>query len=72
MKKYKVTVTTLSHKRDDGSRVTVSKNEICSCKDRGTAELINYLLLNYSAYRNLDNRNSCAANETMYLVTVEQ
>ena len=71
MRKHKVMSVELSPVLEDGSRKTLTHNEICSCKDEGTARLIRYLLLEYSAYREWDNRNSCSPNEHMYFITIE-
>ena len=42
MKKPKVILTQFSAKLDDGSRKTIQRKVICTCEDRGTAELILY------------------------------
>lgn len=68
-KKAHVVLTTLSIKREDGSRKTVDKDEICSCKDRGTAELICRLLLDNN-YKELC-RKDVNDNERMYILGVE-
>ena len=68
-KKAHVVLTTLSIKCEDGSRKTVDKNEICSCKDRGTAELIRRLLLDNS-YKELCRKN-VSDNERMFVLGVE-
>lgn len=68
-KKAHVVLTTLSVKCGDGSRKTVDKNEICTCKDRGMAELICRLLLDNS-YKDLC-REDVSDNERMFILGVE-
>ncbi len=49
MKKTKVALITFSAEKEDGSRSTLQISEICSCKDKGTAELIRYKLADHYA-----------------------
>jgi len=69
-KKYHVMLIILSAKLDDGSRKTISKSEICSCSDRGTAELILYLLRENS-YKAICNDDTAKDNENMILLSIE-
>lgn len=69
MKKTKVVFVTLSAQLDDGSRKTLSTSEICSCKDRGMAELIMALLRDNSAYRTVCDNDTAAPNECMYFLS---
>lgn len=43
-RKSRVVLVELSPKLEDGSRKTLQTQEICSCNERGTAELILYKL----------------------------
>lgn len=73
MRKYKVMCLTFSAQRMDGSRATIDKQEFCSCKSRGAAELIKRLLLdNSNPQYCLDNRAVCRPNEQMRCLIVEQ
>ena len=58
-KKYHVVLVTLSPKLEDGSRDTINKAEICSCNERGTAELIKQFMTEKykSAGFNMDLKN---------------
>ena len=67
MKKAKVTLIQFCAKLEDGSRKTIQRITICSCDDRGTAELIRYKLADH--YSTLtDNK---ADNMPIWLLTVE-
>lgn len=69
-KKSKVVLVELSPKLADGSRKTVQEKEICSCPDRGTAELIAYTLRNNSSYGKIINHDTCKDNEHMWFISV--
>ena len=69
-KKLHVMLITLSAKLDDGSRKTINKSEICSCPDRGTAELILYLLRENS-YKAICNDETAKDNERMMFLSIE-
>lgn len=69
MKKYKVMFVTLSAVLKDGSRSTLMEEEICSCKNRGMAEII-YRSLKEDCYRELLSIKN--DNTPMYLLTVRQ
>ena len=69
MKKYKVMFVTLSAVLEDGSRSTLMEEEICSCKNRGMAELILYRLRENDYKELLARKND---NTPMYLLTVRQ
>ena len=44
MKKFKVVLVEHSEKLDDGNRKLLGESVICTCSERGTAELIKHLL----------------------------
>lgn len=69
-KKYHVLLITLSAKLDDGSRKTINKSEICSCSDRGLAELILHLLRENS-YKTICNYDTARDNENMRFLSIE-
>lgn len=69
-KKFHVVLLTLSAKLADGSRKTVNKSEICSCADRGSAELILHLLRENS-YKAICNYDTAKDNETMCFLSIE-
>ena len=69
-KKLHVMLITLSTKLDDGSRKIINKSEICSCPDRGTAELILYLLRENS-YKAICNDDTAKDNERMMFLSIE-
>ena len=60
----------LSPKLDDGSRKTLKETVICTCKERGNAELILSLLKEQSSFKKLISPKK--DNETMYLLNAEQ
>ena len=69
-KKYHVVLVTLSAKLEDGSRSTLNKSEICSCIDRGSAELILHLLRTNS-YSHICNDKTAKDNESMMFLSIE-
>lgn len=68
MKKIKIFLIEYSAKREDGSRVTLSKEELCSCKDKGTAELIFNFLKNQQSFKNLCKNNDDYENNIFRLI----
>lgn len=68
MKKPKVNLVTLSQKLDDGSRNTLSTKNICTCNERGTAEVI-CKLLSEETYKSLLEEKS--DDKQIYLLLVE-
>ena len=67
MKKLKVMLVQLSPKLEDGSRKTIQEKEICSCNERGTAELILYRLRpDYEVLCKTDVKD----NEYMWFLTI--
>ena len=69
-KKYHVVLVTLSPKLEDGSRDTISKEEICSCNERGTEELIKHLLAENS-YKVICNKETAKDNESMRFLSID-
>ena len=69
-RKHHVVLVTLSAKVEDGSRKTIGKSEICSCPDRGTAELILYLLRENS-YKVICNDKTAKDNESMRFLSID-
>lgn len=67
-KKSRVVLVHLSAKLEDGSRKTVETKEICSCNERGTAELIKFKLEPH--YKALC-KESPADNESMWFLSVQ-
>lgn len=70
MKKYHVMLTTLSCELEDGSRKTLSESEICSCPDRGSAELILHLLRE-NTYKAICNQQTAKSNESIIFLTIK-
>lgn len=68
-KKTRVVWVDLSPELEDGSRKTLSQEEICSCKDTGTAMLIIKALRDNSIYGRNENKNTAKPNEHMYLLS---
>lgn len=70
MKKSHVYFVMLSCALEDGSRKTLIRNEIASCKNRGDAELISYLLTPHyeKAY---DFNREAKPGKHMYFLSVE-
>lgn len=59
-----------SPKLEDGSRKTINETVIAKCKEPGTANLICYLLENYSSYKELLSKSG--DNERIYALTSER
>ena len=70
-KRYHVVLVTLSTKLEDGSRATINKSEICSCADRGSAELILHLLRENSSYKTLCNDKTAKDNESVRFLSID-
>ena len=69
-KKHKIMWVTLSPKTEGGSRITLDKNEICSCKNMGDAQLILSLLRQYSIHGRHENKDA-KPDERMSFLTME-
>lgn len=70
-KRHKVMWVSLSSQREDGSRVTLSKNELCSCVSMGDAQLIVSLLRERGIRGRTENRKTARPDENMYFLTIE-
>lgn len=67
-RKSRVVLVELSAKLDDGSRKTLQVKEICSCNERGTAELIKVRLKD--DYKVLCKENP-GDNEHMWFLSIQ-